>query len=154
GPPGGVGRGPGLREAQVRRVAETFAKQKPACLIWAMGQTQFSVGTANVRASCILLLATGNVGGFGNGANIFRGHCNVQGATDLGLDIVTLPLYYGLFEGAWKHWSRVWEVDYDWMLSRFDSKQIMEAPGIPSRVGSTRLCCQKTRSPRRTISRR
>src|SRR5262245_27620653 len=78
--PDEVERVTGLPEAQVRRVAETFAKQKPACLIWAMGQTQFSTGTANVRASCILLLATGNVGGFGNGANIFRGHCNVQGA--------------------------------------------------------------------------
>ena len=122
----------GVPGAQLRNVAEMIAKEKPATLIWAMGQTQFSVGTANVRASCILLLATGNVGGFGNGANIFRGHCNVQGATDLGLDIVTLPLYYGLAEGAWKHWCRVWEVDYDWMLSRFDSKQIMETPGIPS----------------------
>lgn len=122
----------GVPGEQLRRVAEMFAKNKPATLIWAMGQTQFSVGTANVRASCIALLATGNVGGFGSGANIFRGHCNVQGATDLGLDIVTLPLYYGLTEGAWKHWCRVWEVDYDWMLSRFDSKQIMETPGIPS----------------------
>jgi formate dehydrogenase major subunit len=130
--PDEVERVTGLPEAQVKRVAEMFAKQKPSTLIWAMGQTQFTVGTANVRASCILLLATGNVGNFGNGANIFRGHCNVQGATDLGLDIVTLPLYYGLVEGAWKHWCRVWEVDYDWMLSRFDSKQIMEAPGIPS----------------------
>ena len=36
----------------------------------------------------------------GTGANIFRGHTNVQGATDLGLDIVTLPLYYGLAEGG------------------------------------------------------
>jgi formate dehydrogenase major subunit len=122
----------GIPEAQLKRVAEKMAKEKPACLIWAMGQTQHTTGTANVRASCTLLLATGNVGGFGNGANIFRGHCNVQGATDLGLDIVTLPLYYGLAEGAWKHWCRVWEVDYDWMLSRFDSKQMMEAPGIPS----------------------
>src|SRR6202165_2780618 len=122
----------GIPEAQLKRVAEIFAKQKPACLIWAMGQTQFSTGTANVRASCILLLATGNVGNFGTGANIFRGHCNVQGATDLGLDIVTLPLYYGLVEGAWRHWSRVWEVEYDWMLARFPSKQIMETAGIPS----------------------
>jgi len=122
----------GVPEAQLKRVAETFAKQKPATLIWCMGATQHTVGTANVRAFCILLLATGNVGGFGNGANIFRGHCNVQGATDLGLDIVTLPLYYGLAEGAWKHWCRVWEVDYDWMRSRFDSKEIMEASGIPS----------------------
>ena len=39
---------------------------------------------------------TGNVGKPGTGANIFRGHDNVQGATDVGLDIVTLPFYYGL----------------------------------------------------------
>ena len=69
-----------------------------------MGQTQHTVGTANVRASCIALLATGNVGKPGTGANIFRGHDNVQGATDIGLDVVTLPFYYGLVEGAWKHW--------------------------------------------------
>jgi formate dehydrogenase major subunit len=122
----------GVPGEQLARVAEMFAKQKPSTIIWVMGQTQHTVGTANVRASCNLLLATGNVGNFGTGANIFRGHDNVQGATDLGVDIVTLPLYYGLAEGAWKHWSRVWEVDYDYFLSRFESKQMMEAPGIPS----------------------
>src|SRR5215207_10000238 len=122
----------GVPGAQLERVAKMFATEKPSTLIWAMGQTQHTVGTANVRASCVLLLATGNVGGPGMGANIFRGHTNVQGATDLGLDIVTLPLYYGLAEGAWKHWCRVWEVEYDWMLSRFESKQIMETSGIPS----------------------
>jgi formate dehydrogenase major subunit len=130
--PDEVERVTGVPGEQLKRVAEKFAKERPSTLIWAMGQTQHTVGTANVRASCILLLATGNVGGFGNGANIFRGHCNVQGATDLGLDIVTLPLYYGLAEGAWKHWCRVWEVDYDWMRSRFESKEMMEKPGIPS----------------------
>ena len=130
--PDEVERVTGVPEAQLKRVAEKFAKEKPSTLIWCMGATQHTVGTANVRAFCIALLATGNVGGFGNGANIFRGHCNVQGATDLGLDITSLPLYYGLAEGAWKHWCRVWEVDYEWMLSRFESKQMMEAPGIPS----------------------
>jgi formate dehydrogenase major subunit len=130
----------GVPGAQLKRVAEMFATQKPSTLVWCMGATQHTVGTANVRAFCIALLATGNVGGFGVGANIFRGHCNVQGATDLGLDIVTLPLYYGLIEGAWRHWCRVWEVEYDWMASRFvtatgaDGKPIkmMETPGIPS----------------------
>jgi formate dehydrogenase major subunit len=130
-PPDEVERVTGIPEAQLKRVAEKFAKERPSTLIWAMGQTQHTVGTANVRASCILLLATGNVGGQGMGANIFRGHDNVQGATDVGLDIVTLPFYYGLAEGAWKHWSRVWETDYDWFVSRFDSKQAMEGPGIP-----------------------
>ena len=121
----------GVPGEQLKRVAQMFATQKPATLIWCMGQTQHTVGTANVRASCIALLMTGNVGGQGKGANILRGHDNVQGATDVGLDIVTLPFYYGLIEGAWKHWSRVWEVDYNYLLGRFDDKKIMETPGIP-----------------------
>jgi formate dehydrogenase major subunit len=130
--PDEVERVTGLPEAQVKRVAETFAKQRPATLIWAMGQTQFTTGTANVRASCLLLLVTGNMGVLGGGANIFRGHTNVQGATDLGLDVTSLPLYYGLSEDAWRHWCRVWEVDYDWMRGRFGEKSLMEGPGIPS----------------------
>ncbi|MCC6888691.1 MAG: formate dehydrogenase subunit alpha [Hyphomicrobiales bacterium] len=142
--PDEVERVTGVPGDQLRRVAEKFAKEKPATLIWCMGQTQHTVGTANVRASCVALLATGNVGGPGVGANIFRGHTNVQGATDLGLDIVTLPLYYGLTEGAWKHWARVWDVPYEWFVNRFDAipakggrpqrtpKQNMETPGITS----------------------
>jgi formate dehydrogenase major subunit len=56
----------------------------------------------------------------------------LQGATDLGLDVTSLPLYYGLAEDAWRHWCRVWEVDYEWMKSRFPTKTLMETPGIPS----------------------
>ena len=142
--PDEVERVTGVPGEQLKRVAEMFAKQKPSTLIWCMGATQHTVGTANVRAFCILCLATGNVGAPGTGANIFRGHTNVQGATDLGLDITTLPLYYGLVEGAWKHWARVWEVDYEWLQSRFDEvpekagrkarnrKENMETPGITS----------------------
>jgi formate dehydrogenase major subunit len=132
----------GVPGEQLKRVAEMFATQKPSTLIWCMGATQKTVGTANVRAYCNLLLATGNVGSAGTGANIFRGHCNVQGATDLGLDVTSLPLYYGLGEGGWRHWARVWEVEYDWLQSRFDEvpakggreardrKANMETPGI------------------------
>jgi formate dehydrogenase major subunit len=138
--PDEVERVSGVPGAQLERVAKMFATEKPATLIWCMGATQHTVGTANVRAFCIALLATGNVGQFGTGANIFRGHTNVQGATDLGLDIVTLPLYYGLVEGAWRHWCRVWETDYAWMESRFDTVngpdgkpvKMMNTPGIPS----------------------
>ncbi|MFN3350675.1 formate dehydrogenase subunit alpha [Pseudorhodoplanes sp.] len=130
----------GVPGAQLKRVAEKFAKERPSTFIWCMGATQHTVSTANVRAFCNLLLATGNVGQFGTGANIFRGHCNVQGATDLGVDIVTLPLYYGLVEGAWRHWARVWEVDYQWFVDRFDTVtgadgkpvKTMNTPGIPS----------------------
>jgi formate dehydrogenase major subunit len=142
--PAEVERITGIPGEQLRRVAETFATQKPSTFIWCMGGTQHTVGTANVRAYCNLLLATGNVGADGTGANIFRGHCNVQGATDFGLDIANLPCYYGLAAGAWKHWSRVWDVPYDYFVSRFDEvpakggrdprtpQQNMEVSGIPS----------------------
>ncbi|OYW69005.1 MAG: formate dehydrogenase [Bosea sp. 12-68-7] len=129
----------GVPEAQLKRAAETFAKVKPATFIWCMGVTQHSVGTANVRAICNLLLATGNVGGMGNGANIFRGHCNVQGATDFGLDIANLPCYYGLVEGAWRHWARVWDVPYDYFVTRFD-----EVPAKGGRPARTRKANMET----------
>lgn len=121
----------GVPGEQLKRIAQTFATQKPATIIWCMGQTHHTVGTANTRASCILCLATGNVGKPGTGANIFRGHDNVQGATDIGLDVVTLPFYYGLTEGAWKHWGRVWEIPYNDLVGQFSSKELMETPGIP-----------------------
>ena len=43
----------GVPGAQLERVAKIFATEKPATLIWGEGQTQKTVGTANVRASCI-----------------------------------------------------------------------------------------------------
>ncbi|HEX8375690.1 MAG TPA: formate dehydrogenase subunit alpha [Geminicoccaceae bacterium] len=130
--PAEVERVTGVPGDQLRHVAETMAKNKPATLIWCMGATQKTVGTANVRAFSILQLALGNVGVSGGGANIYRGHSNVQGATDMGLDTTTLPSYYGLAEGAWRHWCRVWETDYEYMKGRFASKELMEKKGIPT----------------------
>ncbi len=121
----------GVPGSQLRRVARTMATNKPGTLIWCMGGTQHTTGSSNTRAYCILQLALGNIGVSGGGANIFRGHDNVQGATDFGVLMHTLPGYYGLSNGAWKHWSRVWEVDHDYLVSRFHDAKIMNKPGIP-----------------------
>ncbi len=131
-PPDEVERVSGVNGEELLRVAEIMAKNRPSTLIWCMGATQKTVGTANVRAYSILQLALGNMGRAGGGTNIFRGHDNVQGATDMGLDVTTLPAYLGLDESAWRHFCRAWDVDYSWMLSRFASKTLMETKGIPS----------------------
>ncbi len=120
----------GVPEAQVFKVAEMMAKNRPSTLVWCMGQTQHSIGNAMVRASCILQLALGNVGVSGGGANIFRGHDNVQGATDVGPNPDSLPGYYGIVEGAWRHWCSVWGTDYEWLKGRF-------APGMMTKPGIT-----------------
>jgi len=119
----------GVPEAQVKLVAETMAKNRPSTLVWCMGQTQHTIGNAIVRASCIVQLALGNIGVSGGGANIFRGHDNVQGATDVGPNPDSLPGYYGLATGAWKHYAAVWGVDYEWIKKQFVSQTLMEKSG-------------------------
>ena len=120
----------GVPEAQVYQVAEMMAKNRPSTLVWCMGQTQHSIGNAFVRASCIVQLALGNIGVSGGGANIFRGHDNVQGATDIGPNPDSLPGYYGLATGSWKHFAAVWGVDYEWIKKQFASQAMMEKPGM------------------------
>jgi formate dehydrogenase major subunit len=120
----------GVPEAEVYAAAEAMAKNRPSTVVWCMGQTQHTIGNAMVRASCILQLALGNIGVSGGGANIFRGHDNVQGATDVGPNPDSLPGYYGLATGSWKHWAKVWNVDYDWIKSQYASQAMMEKPGM------------------------
>jgi formate dehydrogenase major subunit len=109
----------GTPGSQLERVARTLANNRPGTVIWCMGGTQHHNGNNNTRAYCILQLALGNMGTTGGGTNIFRGHDNVQGATDLGVLANTLPGYYGLAAGSWAHWARVWEEDLDWLKGRF-----------------------------------
>ena len=103
-----------------------MAENRPSTIVWCMGQTQHTTGNAIVRASCILQLALGNVGVSGGGANIFRGHDNVQGATDVGPNPDSLPGYYGLAEGAFKHFAKVWKrrlrVDQEAVRARHDGQ--------------------------------
>ena len=109
----------GVDEATVFKVAKMMAENRPSTVVWCMGQTQHTTGNAIVRASCILQLALGNVGVSGGGTNIFRGHDNVQGATDVGPNPDSLPGYYGLAEGAFKHFASVWKVDFEWIKKQY-----------------------------------
>jgi len=129
----------GVPGSQLRRVAQLMANNRPGTFIWCMGGTQHTNGNNNTRAYCALQLALGNMGVAGGGANIFRGHDNVQGATDFCVLSHSLPGYYGLSAGAWKHWSRVWGEDFDWIKGRFavikdkdgKDKNLMNSSGIP-----------------------
>jgi formate dehydrogenase major subunit len=52
---------------------------------YAMGWTQHTVGTQNIRAMTIVQMLLGNMGIAGGGINAMRGESNVQGSTDQGL---------------------------------------------------------------------
>jgi formate dehydrogenase major subunit len=120
----------GVPEKEMYEVAKMLADNRPGFIIWAMGQTQHSNGNAIVRASAVVMLALGNVGASGGGCNIYRGHDNVQGATDLGPNPDSLPAYYGLAPGSFAHWAKVWNIDLDWLKKQYASEAMMAKPGI------------------------
>jgi formate dehydrogenase major subunit len=128
----------GVPGNQVFAAAKAMADNRPGTFIWCMGGTQHTIGNNNTRAYCVFQLALGNMGVSGGGTNIFRGHDNVQGATDLGVLANTLPGYYGLSSGSWKHWSRVWGLDYEWVKGQFDKGSYEKSKGKDVHVMNTK----------------
>jgi formate dehydrogenase major subunit len=66
---------------------------KAATILYAMGWTQHTVGTQNIRTMAIIQLLLGNMGIAGGGVNALRGESNVQGSTDHALLWHILPGY-------------------------------------------------------------
>ena len=73
--------------------ASTGKPDKAGTELYAMGWTQHTVGTQNIRAMTIVQLLLGNMGIAGGGINALRGESNVQGSTDQGLLFHILPGY-------------------------------------------------------------
>ena len=73
--------------------ASTGKPNRAGTELYAMGWTQHTIGTQNIRAMCIIQLLLGNMGIAGGGINALRGEGNVQGSTDHGLLFHILPGY-------------------------------------------------------------
>jgi anaerobic selenocysteine-containing dehydrogenase len=71
------------------------AGYRAACIMYAMGGTQFTSGSQGVRAYGIIQALMGNMGRIGGGINALRGIHNVQGSTDMGVLFDLIPGYSG-----------------------------------------------------------
>jgi formate dehydrogenase major subunit len=99
----------GVPAEDIRKAARIYASAERGSICYAMGLTQHSTGTDNVKSVCNLALLTGNLGKPGTGVNPLRGQNNVQGACDMGALPVTYPAYQQVtnpevrekFEKAW-----------------------------------------------------
>jgi formate dehydrogenase major subunit len=74
-------------------VTSTYPRERVGTITYALGWTQHSTGVQMIRCAAMLQLLLGNVGRPGGGVNAFRGHSNIQGATDTGGTFEILPGY-------------------------------------------------------------
>lgn len=99
----------GVPGEMIEHAARLYAENSPAAILFAMGITQHSHGTDNVKAVANLAMLTGNIGLEGAGVNPLRGHNNVQGACDMGALPDVMTGYQSVsdeaarksFEGLW-----------------------------------------------------
>ncbi len=111
-PPDKVARITGIDAGTLRQVAEMYAKNKPAAIVYCMGITQHTTGVDNVKSLANMAMLTGNVGVASGGVNPLRGQNNVQGACDMGgLPNVFTGYQPVADEAANKKFSEAWGKD-------------------------------------------
>lgn len=74
----------GVPTEQIAQAARLYAQADAASIFWAMGITQHTTGTDNVKSLANLAMLCGHIGRPGTGLNPLRGQNNVQGACDIG----------------------------------------------------------------------
>ncbi len=74
-------------------IGTTAVPSRVMTILYALGWTQHSVGSQNIRTMAMIQLLLGNMGRAGGGVNALRGHANVQGITDMCAYSEVLPGY-------------------------------------------------------------
>ena len=108
-PPDEVEKISGVPADGLVQAAHIYAEAGCAMILYAMGITQHTHGTDNVKSLANLALMTGNIGRESTGVNPLRGQNNVQGACDMGglpnvypgYQKVDLPEVQQKMEAAW-----------------------------------------------------
>jgi len=90
----------GVQAEDIIEAARLYATAPAAAIFWAMGITQHTTGTDNVKSLANLALLCGQVGRPGTGLNPLRGQNNVQGACDMGGLVNVYPGYQPVSDPA------------------------------------------------------
>jgi formate dehydrogenase major subunit len=87
----------GCRPQDVVSVAELLCRnsgrERTSAFVYAVGWTQHSTGVQMIRCAGIIQLLLGNIGRPGGGVMAMRGHCSIQGSTDIPTLYDLLPTY-------------------------------------------------------------
>jgi len=99
----------GVSQSDLEKMAELYATNSPAALLYTMGITQHTTGVDNVKSCCNIAMLCGNVGVKSGGVNPLRGQNNVQGACDMGGLPNVFPAYQPVtVEANNEKFSKAW----------------------------------------------
>ena len=90
----------GLSQADIERVATTYANRQNVVFAWGMGMTHHLHGVENVEAIANLALLRGMIGKRFAGLLPLRGHSNVQGIGTIGVKPVVSEQVFAAMEAA------------------------------------------------------
>lgn len=104
----------GVPAQKIVDAAYLYAHARNAMIFWAMGITQHTTGTDNVKACSNLALLAGHIGRPSTGLNPLRGQNNVQGACDMGGLPNVFPGYQPVAdETARRKFADGWRVPFE-----------------------------------------
>ncbi len=74
-------------------VTSNSGRERTTSFVYAVGWTQHTTGSQNIRAASVLQLLLGNIGRPGGGIEAMRGHASIQGSSDIPTLFDLLPGY-------------------------------------------------------------
>jgi len=100
----------GVSKTDIIAAARMYASPpfSGSCLIWGMGITQHTMGTANAHGLLNLSFVSGQLGKPGSGISPLRGQNNVQGCGDAGCIPNAFPGYQSINEDTVEKFSAAW----------------------------------------------
>ena len=102
----------GIPAKKIVAAAQIYGNAERGSIVYAMGITQHSNGTDNVKSLANLAMLTGNIGRESTGINPLRGQNNVQGSCDMGALPDVFPGYQKVNdENARKKFEEAWGTD-------------------------------------------
>ncbi|MGQ7793173.1 formate dehydrogenase [Faunimonas sp. B44] len=111
--PEAVERVTGCPKALFLEIAETLAhnsgRERTGAVCYAVGWNHHTVGVQMIRSAAMVQMLLGNVGRPGGGIVALRGHCSIQGSTDIPTLYNMLPSYLpqpNAFKPQARHYSQ------------------------------------------------
>ena len=122
----------GIPKDQLIEAARLYARSQASSILYAMGITQHTTGTDNVKSLANLSMLCGNVGIMGGGVNPLRGQNNVQGACDMG----GLPNVYTGYQSVADPAVRE-RMEKAWGVEKLSEKPGMTVTGMMEKVSES-----------------